>query len=122
MSKLDLSSILKLDITNKELEQLKQTLKKCQRLDYTNLPKHEKVDFDKFFVNKLRDIQIDLAKRQENHEFIDMQEIFIQIMELMQSHIEYVEKINKEADTFKNSSLRPKKEFKNYSKRNQKSF
>ena len=122
MNSLDLSSLLRLDITNKEMEQLKQTLKRCQRLDYSNLPISEKINFDKFFVNQLRDIQLEITKKQENHEFIDMRNVFIQVMDIMETQIKYIETINNEQDSFKNSSLRPKRKNNNYCKEKRKTF
>lgn len=122
MENFDLASLLKIDISSKELEQLKQTLKKCQRLDYNNLPKYEKSNFDKFFVSKLRDIHLEVVKKQETNQFLDMKEVFTEIMDMMETQIKYVETINAEMGTFKNSSLRPKKQNTNYNKRTQKSF
>lgn len=119
---MDLASLLRIDVTSKEMEQLKQTLKKCQRLDYSNLPRHEKDNFDKFFVSKLREIQLEIARKQDNNEFLDMREVFTQIMDLMGNQIKYIETINAESDSFKNSSLRPKKNTQDYKKRTQKSF
>lgn len=119
---LDLNSLLRIDIERKERERLKQTLKKCQRLDYSRLPRSEKVNFDKFFVNQLREIQLNLTKRQENGEFIDMYEVFTQIMDIMETQIQHIETINKEMDSFKNTFMPTKQKTPQYKNSNSKTF
>lgn len=113
---------LKIDITHKQVEQLKQAMKKLHRLDYSDAGIAEKREFESEFLQRLRDIQVEITDKEKANQLIDMQEVFDEIMKMVNDHVAHVDMVSKLNEDFNGTSMRTKKKSRNYSQGNKNSF
>lgn len=98
---LDMSNLLNIDITRKQQEQLKQMMKQLKRLDYTDLPRNTRSDFEKYFINELKSIHDSIEVKRANKRVINMQDAFVKIVGIIETHIKFVNEAKTISNDFK---------------------
>lgn len=113
---------LTIDITRKQVEQLKQAIKKLHRLDYSGVGLDEKRDFEATFIQHLRDIQVELSNKKLTNQVVDKQAVFDEVMEMINAHVSHIDMLSKLNDEFNGTSMKSKKRNHLYTEERKNSF
>lgn len=113
---------LTIDITRKQVEQLKQAIKKLHRLDYSGVGLEEKRDFETMFIQHLRDIQVEMSNKKQTNQVVDKQLVFDEVMNMINEHVSHIDMLSKLNDEFNGTSMKAKKKNSRYNEQRKNSF